>query len=213
MCKFRTAIALAIALAFLTACSQPPSKPAGSEATAPKAAEKPVAGPVAGIPAYYKMYESAYRWSPDIVLLYLAPKDPAAFTDSGGKAEVWEANFASPSKHEQHIFTYAVVAHPPDISQGVSVGHGVPWGGVTREVMAIDKASVKVDSDAAFTTASADAKEWLTKNAGTKMSHFQLGNSSNFPAPVWYVQWGDVKKGYAAYVNATTGEVMKKLRK
>ena len=111
------------------------------------------------------------------------------------------------------MFTYAVAAHPPDITQGVSVGHGVPWGGQTRDVMPIEKALFKVDSDAAFTTASADAKEWLAKNAGKKMSHFQLGNSYNFPAPVWYVQWGDVKQGYAVYVNATTGEAMKKLRK
>jgi hypothetical protein len=210
MCKVRTAIALAIALVFLSACSESPSKPAG-EATKP--AEQPAAGPVTAIPAYYKMYESAYKWSPDIVLLYLAPKDPAAFTDSGGKAEVWEANFASASKREQHMFTYAVAAHPPDISKGVSVGHAIPWGGATREVMAIDKALVKVDSDAAFNTAAADAKEWLAKNSGAKMSHFQLGNSGNFPAPVWYVQWGDAKKGYAVYVNATTGEAMKKLRK
>lgn len=213
MCNFRTAIAAAIALVFLSACSESPSKPAGETAPA-KGSEKPaVASPVTGTTAYYKMYESAYKWSPDIVLLYLAPRDVAGFSNSGGKAEIWEANFASPSKREQHMFSYAVAAHPPDVSKGVSIGHAIPWGGMTHDVMAINKPSFKIDSDAAFNTASADAKDWLAKNSGAKMSHFQLGNSNNFPAPVWYVQWGDAKKGYAVYVNATTGEAMKKLRK
>ena len=37
-----------------------------------------------------------------------------------------------------------------------------------------------------------------------------LGKAARFPAPVWYIQWGTAKSGYAVYVNATTGEVISK---
>jgi hypothetical protein len=37
----------------------------------------------------------------------------------------------------------------------------------------------------------------------------ELHSAYVFQAPVWYLQWGDKKLGYAAYVNATTGKPLK----
>ena len=210
MTKACAAIASAIAILLLSACSETPSNSTAGNSSTMKASEATSSAPVAAIAAYWKMYESAYKWAPDEVLLRLEPKDAAAFTKEGGKADIWEATFASPSKHECRQFLYAVTAHPPDIYQGVNVGHAIPWGGVTRDVMPIEKLQFTIDSDAAFTTATDDAKAWLKKNPDKKLSNFQLGNGYSFPAPVWYVMWGDKKSGYVAYVNATTGKVMKK---
>jgi hypothetical protein len=204
------ATALAAAIFLLCGCSLP-SNPAGGDVAAVKANESPnSAEPVTAKTAYWPMYKSAYKWAPDIVLLRIAPKDVSGFTNGGGKAAVWEATFASPSKHEYRIFSYAIAAQPPDIIKGVTIGNAVPWSGVTREVMPIQSSEFNVDSDAVYTTAAADAATWLKKNPDKKMSSFQLGNGYSFPAPVWYVMWGEKKSGYVVFVSALNGKVLKK---
>jgi len=210
LCKMCVATVLVVAISLLSGCSQP-SNPAGSNVATVKANEPSnPSQSVTAKTAYVAMYTSAYKWAPDLVMLRLAPKDVPGFTNSGGKAAVWEATFASASKHEGRVFSYAVAARPPDIYQGVTVGSAIPWGGVTRDVMPIASSEFTVDSDVAFTVASTDAAAWLKKNPDKKLSSFQLGNGYSFPAPVWYVMWGDKKLGYVAFVNATTGKVLKK---
>jgi hypothetical protein len=191
-------------------CAQS-SKPAGGEANKAKASEP--ANPsqlVTAKTALGSMYMSAFKWSRDVMLLGLAPKEIPGIENGAGKAAMWEATYASPSQHAYHVYSYAIAAHPPDIYKGVTIGKAVPWAGVTREVMAVDSSAFKVDSDAAYTAAAADAAAWLKKNPGAKLSRFQLGNSYHYPTPVWYVMWGDAKSGYIAIVSATTGIVLKK---
>ena len=36
-----------------------------------------------------------------------------------------------------------------------------------------------------------------------------LGHSGRYPAPVWYVLWGNEKSGFNAWVNSTTGTLTK----
>ncbi len=197
-------------LLLLCSCSQPSQPPAGNEPTAKSAEPTAPAGPVTAKTAYWEMYKSAYRWAPDVVALRLAPKDVPGLAKENGKASVWEATFASPGKHAYCVFTYAVAAQPPDIYKGVTVGNSKPWAGETRDVMPIDMSQVKVDSDAAYAAAAADGEAWLKKNPEKKLANFQLGYGYSFPAPVWYVLWGDKKSGYLVYVNATTGKVLRK---
>src|SRR5580658_8529703 len=126
MTKVTAAIAIAIVVLFLFACSGTPNNTSGSNSSAVKASEPVNSGPVTAITAYWQMYTSAYTWAPDEVLLRLEPKDVPSFTDGDGKAGIWQATFASPSKHEVRQLIYATAAHPPDIYQGVNVGHAIP---------------------------------------------------------------------------------------
>ena len=207
--KMLLATALAAAIFSLSGCSQ--GFNGANSVTTVKASETSnTPQPVTAKTAYVATYESAYKWSPDVVLLRLNPAQRSGFTFDSGKAGLWEATFASAGKHECRIFTFAIAAHSPDIYKGVTVGSGMAWGGITREVMPISSSDFVVDSDAAFNVAAADAAAWLKKNTDKKISSFQLGNGYSFPAPVWYVVWGDKKSGYVAFVNATTGKVMKK---
>jgi hypothetical protein len=65
-----------------------------------------------------------------------------------------------------------------------------------------------VDSDAAYKTAFVKAEGWV-KEHPDKEAALTLGhNAARFHAPVWYVLWGTTKSGYAAFVNATTGDVV-----
>lgn len=201
-------LATALAAAFFTLSGTDVTTMKASEPAGPEAA---TAAPVTAKTAYLAMYKSAYKWSPDVVLLKLNPDQRPGFAFDAGKAGIWEAMFASPSKHEYRIFTYAVAAHSPDVYKGVTVGNAIPWSGPTRDVTPIPSADFTVDSDAAYNVAAADGAAWIKKNPDKKVTAFQLGNGYSFPSPVWYIVWGDKKSGgYVALVNATTGKVMKK---
>jgi hypothetical protein len=197
--------AVVFAILALTSCSETePSKPAATTSN-PTATE----GPVLGKFAFWEMYKSAHTWSADLVPLALESKAVPGVKNDDGKAAMWSATFGSPSKHEARSFSYAVAAHPPDVYKGVTVGNSRPWGGPVPTALPFDTADFSIDSDAAYATALAQATAWVSKNPGKEVS-MTLGNASRFPAPVWYVLWGDNKKsGYAVFVNAKSGAVVK----
>jgi len=199
--------AMAVAV-LLAGCSQSAKAPAGDESKAAKEA----AGPpqlVTAKTAFWPMYTAARKWTPDLVTLGILPKEVPGFTNEAGKAAMWEAAFASPSLHQYRRYTYAITTVPPDIYKGVVAGIRLPWGGATRDVMPLDTTLFNVDSDAAYQAAAADAAAWLKKNPDKKLSSLQLGNTYRFQAPVWYLSWGDKKSGYIAFVDATSGKVLK----
>jgi len=200
--------AVAVAVLFLAGCSQSNQPSVNDESKAAKGS----AGPpelVTAKAAFWPMYTSARKWTPDLVTLGILPKEVPGFTNEAGKAAMWEAAFASPSLHQYRRYTYAITSVPPDIYKGVVAGIRLPWGGATRDVMPVDTALFNVDSDAAYQAAAADAAAWLKKNPDKKLSSLALGNTYRFQAPIWYLVWGDKKSGYVAFVDATSGKVVK----
>lgn len=195
-----------LALLLLTSCSQEPKNMMASTKT--EADNAAASGPISGKTAFWEMYKSAHAWAPDLTPLSLESKEMPGVKNEAGKAEMWSATFGSLSKHEARTFTYAVAAHPPDVPKGVTVGHGMPWGGPSQTAMPFDSGDFKIDSDAAYKAAYTKAAAWVDKHPD-KQAQLTLGNASRFPAPVWYVLWGDKKLGYAVYVNAKTGAVIK----
>jgi hypothetical protein len=192
----------------LSACSDAPKPAATTEAEAKKEPAAPVA-PVPAKTAFWPMYMSARSWATDFSTLRIESKDVPGFKNADGKAAMWAATFASPSHSEFRTYTYSIAAVPPDIYKGVVVGGGMPWSGPSRNAMPIQSGDISVDSDAAYQTAAADADAWLKKNPDKKLTTLQLVNEFRFQAPVWYFMWGDKKMGYAAFVNASTGKLLK----
>ena len=207
MPKTYTRTAVAIAVLALAACS--PATKTTSEET--ESAKKEAAGPpepVTAKTAYWEMYRVARTWATDLVPLKVVSKELPGFKNDAGKAAMWEATIASPTKHEYRIFTYSIAAKPPDIYKGPVVGGPMPWGGPTREVMPFRFTEVAVDSDAAYKTAMSQAGPWVQKHPD-KTAMLQLWNPYRFQIPMWYILWGDTKSGYAVYVNAKTGTALK----
>jgi hypothetical protein len=101
-----------------------------------------------------------------------------------------------------------VAAQPPDISKGITVGNALTWNGPTRDAMPFETSDFSVDSDAAYRVALVQAAAWV-KQHPDKPASLALGNTAQFTGPVWYVLWGDRKSGYAVYVSARTGQVVK----
>jgi hypothetical protein len=204
--RFLSAVLAGAVIFLLGACTQAPQKPA-TETKAAAEASKP-AEPVAAQTAFFEMYKPARAWAKDIAPLSLVSGDIPGFKNTDGKAALWTAVFVSPSLQQARTLTYGIADHAPDIHKGVDIGGTEPWSGDTPNSQSFLVAEFSVNSDAAFKTASAKAEAWLTKHPDMPVS-MALGKTSHFSGPVWYIQWGTKKLGYAAYVNATTGDYIK----
>jgi hypothetical protein len=200
----------AMSALLMMGCSR--SDQPAAAATNPPAARTQAApaGPVTARDAFWPMYKAAHAWAPDVMVLRVTAKPTAGVQNAGGKSAMWEAVFASSSKAKYRTFTYSIADVPPDIYKGVNGGIEMAWSGVTRDAMPVDVSQFSVDSDAAYLAASADAAEWLKKNSSKELSVLEMGDTYKFPEPVWYVMWGTKSAGYAAYVDASTGKVLKR---
>ena len=205
--------ALLMAAVGLAACSSEPAKTTEVK-TDTEAAKKAPAGPpepVLAKTAFYEMYTPAHAWAADLLPLTLKSGEVTGVKNSDGKAGLWTAVFASPSLHQARTYTYAVADELPNFSKGVESQSTDPWAGPTTTVMTFQTSDFTTDSDAAYKAAAAKAGEWLKnpENAGKSVS-LTLGAAERFPAPVWYVLFGNAKSGFVAYVSATTGDVITK---
>jgi len=202
--NFLTAILAGGVIALLTACSQAPQTPAPEtkKAEEPKKAPEPVAAQT----AFFEMYKPARQWAADLLPLSLVSNEIPGMNNGEGTAAMWTAVFVSPGRREARTFFYAVADHGTTIHKGVEIGGAQAWTGSTPKSQPFQITEFAVNSDAAFKTASAKAAAWLKKHPGMPVA-MALGKTSRFPGPVWYIQWGTTKLGYAVFVNATTGEV------
>jgi len=203
--RFLPAVLTGAVILLLSACTQAPQKPATETKAA--AASKPTE-PVAAQSAFFEMYKPARAWAKDLLPLSLVSGEIPGFKNADGKAALWTAVFVSPSLRQARTLTYAIADHAPDIHKGVDIGGTEPWSGDTPKSQSFLIAEFNVNSDAAFKTASDKADAWLKKHSDMPVA-MALGKTSRFSGPVWYIQWGTRKLGYAAYVNATTGDVIK----
>jgi len=209
----KTTLLLSAAIAGLlglVACSSEPA------ATAPKMdsekmEKKAPAGPpepVTAKTAFYAMYTPAHAWAPDLLALSLVSGDVQGVKNADGKFGYWTAVFASPSLHAARTYTYSVADQLPTIQKGVKAEGTESWAGPTQAQMTFQNSDFTIDSDAAYKIAADKAGDWLKEHAD-KQASFTLGAAHRFPSPVWYIIWGDAKSGYAVYLSATTGSIMK----
>jgi hypothetical protein len=199
----RSLIAVAVLL-LMTACSQPPkASPVPSEASGP-------ATPVSGKTAFWAMYKSAYSWAHDLTPLKLESKELPGVKNTDGAAGMWSATFGSYRKHQAVVITYAVAAHPPDVYKGISIGRPMAWEGPEATVAPFQTSDVVIDSDGAYKAALPAAQTWLKKHPQTEVAYVLGNDPTRFATPIWYIQWGDNKSGYSAFVNSQTGALIKK---
>jgi hypothetical protein len=205
----RSLCVMALAGMLLAGCSS--SSNSSSSSPQPVAAAAPAAAPevVTAKTAFWEMYKTAHAWASDAEPIRLTMKTVPGYKNDDGKAGMWEAVFASPSLGSYRTFTYSIADVPPSISKGVDTGLALAWSGPSRDAMPIDTSEFSIDSDAAYTAAAADAAAWIKANPGKEISDFEVGDTSKFADPVWYILWGTKKAGYAAIIDANSGKVLK----
>jgi hypothetical protein len=192
----------------LTSCSETPQ---GAEQKAPEKALEPVTGQ-SGL---YKMYQVARSWAPDAKVLKMnsmplsdVPNVPP------GKAPVWQATFTSEAKSQARTYTYSIVEDlPNNLHKGVFAGSEESWGGSQGVNQPFLIAAVKIDTDAAYKAALAEAVDYDKKNPGKPIT-LLLEKNQRFPDPVWRVVWGESvgTSNFSIYVDASTGLFLEKMR-
>jgi hypothetical protein len=206
--------AFVVAALALTACSSEPAKTTETKTDAEAAAKKAPAGPpepVAAKAAFYEMYTPAHAWAADLKPISLKSGEVAGVKNTDGKAGVWTAIFVSPTQHAARTYVYSVADELPTITKGIKAEGTEPWAGPSTTVMTFETSDFTIDSDAAYKAAADKAGDWMKdKENAAKPVSMSLGAASRFPAPVWYVLFGNSKSGFASFVNATTGNVISK---
>ena len=202
-------ITVPAAALFLAACSGSPEVTAVKSTVEQSKKNEPPPPPeaVPAMTAFWEMYKPAYGWAKDLLPLSLAANNVPGYKNQGGKAFLWTAVFVSPSQNAARTYYYSVVDSPV-APKGVTARAVQSWGGMTRDSRPFQTTQVAINSDAAYKTASEAAGNWLKKHPDKEAS-ISLMSGARFPSPVWFIVWGDKKDGYVAYVNATTGNLMK----
>jgi hypothetical protein len=153
------------------------------------------------------MYRPARSWATDLLVLSLASNEVEGFKNEGGKAAMWTAVFVSPSRNEARTVIYSIADHG-NVNKGVTMAGSQRWSGPTPKSQPFQTTDFQINSDDAYKTALPKAAAFLKQHPEKPVSLF-LGKQAKFPGPEWYVLWGDAKMGYAVYVNATTGDIVK----
>lgn len=199
------AVTALAALLALTACSEAP-KTETKTAEAPKEPAAPTE-PVLAKTAFYELYRPARTWATDAEILSLTSGDIEGFKIAEGKAPLWTIVFVSPSRNAARTGTYAIV-DKGTIHKGATLEGEERWSGPTPKSQPFPITDFQINSDDAYKTALPKAQSFLKQHPDKPLSFF-LGKQAKFAGPAWYVLWGDPKMGYAVYVNATTGAIMK----
>jgi len=203
----RVAAATALAgLLFLTACTEQPL-PVEAKKDTPKKPAIPE-GAIPALTAYYEVYKSARTLAPDLQTASITGNDVEGVKSEEGKYPQWTIVFTSLSKMQAYTFVYSTV-EKGNLLRGLNNQGSMRWAGPNQNAEPFANSDFSVDSPAAYKTAAEKAKDWLAKNPTKPVTTFALGHASRFPAPMWFIQWGDKKNGYAAYVNAATGALSK----
>lgn len=197
---------LATLLLVLAGCTSEPTKPAQTEAPKPKTPEFET-----GRAAFQKTYITARGWARDAQPFRLESQITADSKGKDGKADVWRANFASPSGRSAKPYIWSGTDASDAPSRGVSPGNEDSWSATNASTTAFDVAFLKVDSDQAFETAQKHGGDKvLEKDSDTPILYVLDWNHVTNEL-VWHVIYGtsrdDAKLRVA--VNAATGEFIR----
>ena len=200
-----------VALALLVSCS--PEKKAESQP-----ASQPAAKPAAkeaqfetGRTAFQKMFLAARLWAPDVRPFRLQSQFTADAPTAEGKAGLWRASFASPSKRMMKLFAWSGLVGPDAPEQGISFSAEDSWSPSNSSTVPFDIAFLKVDSDKAYEVAQKNGGDKLTKRDPKQPVIFQLAWDASKNQLVWHVLYGEnpTETKLRIAVDATSGNFIR----
>lgn len=203
MFKALVSAATVAGLLMLAGCSDSTPAPEAKKEE-PKKPSVPE-GPITAMTAFDALFKIARQISPDVQTASITGDEVPGVKSGDGKYAQWTVIFVSAAKQQATTFVYTTVAHD-NLLKGANNTGSIKWAGPTQTAVPFAN-GVATDSDAAYKAAAEKATTWLSKNEGKPVTAFALGQASSFPAPMWYIMWGDKKAGgYAVYVNSSTGQ-------
>jgi len=207
---FKTAL-LCLALSLLVSCSS--EKKAGTE-TASQPATKPVVKEAqfdTGRTAFQRIYLSARLWAVDAKPFRLQSQFTPEAPTAEGKAGLWRASFASPSKRMMKLFVWSGLVGPDAPEQGISFSAEDSWNASNSSTEPFDTGFLKVDSDKAYEVAQKNGGEKLTKKDPKQPVIFLLSWDATKNQLVWHVLYGEnpTEAKLRIAVDATSGAFLR----
>ena len=200
-----------VVLALLVSCS--PEKKTTSESPSQPAAKPAVkeAQYETGRTAFQKMFLAARSWAPDLRPFRLQSQFTADAPTADGRAGLWRASFASPSKRMMKLFVWSGLVGPDAPEQGISFSAEDSWSATNTSTQPFDIAYLKVDSDKAYEIAQKNGGDKLTKKDPKPPVTFVLSWDASKNQLVWHVLYGEnpTEAKLRIAVDATTGEFLR----
>lgn len=205
-----------LALAVLVGCNSSNQKTQSSNETKPAPAAPAFQSTfLTGREALQKMYIAARTWAPDAkpyTLQSIATKE-----DNGqdGKAGIWGAGFASPSKGKMKVFSWSGLNSPDAPEPGVSSRPEDTYSPANTSTSVFDMAYLKIDSGGpeettAFAVAEKHGGDKLTKKDKDTKVYYTLTWIGRENKLMWRVLYGDqTQPKLAIDVDASTGAFIK----
>jgi hypothetical protein len=178
-------LCLALAL-LLTGCTSSDNSNKNQSQSAPKQSEYET-----GRVAFQKMYLSARGWAPDATPFRLQSRYTSGAPVAEGKAGVWRASFASPSRNMMKMFVWSGLVGPDAPEQGVSFSAEDSWSASNTSARVFNFAFLKVDSDKAYEVAQKNGGQKLTSKNPQQAVFFVLDWDGSKNQLVWHVIYGD----------------------
>ena len=210
MRKFGVVLIAVFAIVLLNGCE---SK---KETAAPAAESKPkVEAPEyeTGRLAFQKLYVSARAFAADVQPYRLQSLYTADAPVDQGKAGIWSAQFASPSRRSIKSYTWSGVSGENMPERGVSHGTEDTYNPSNSSTHVFDMQFLKIDSDKAFAEAQKHGGEALMKKDPKQPVVFVLDWSQKNRL-VWHVIYGDSRNNakLAIAIDASSGAFIEKER-
>ncbi|HEY4933386.1 MAG TPA: hypothetical protein VII23_17625 [Terriglobales bacterium] len=200
-----------LTLCFLVSCSS--EKKATTE-SASQPAPKPVVKEAqydTGRTAFQRMYLSARLWATDAKPFRLQSQFSPDAPTAEGKAGLWRASFASPSKKMMKLFVWSGLVGPDAPEQGISFSAEDSWSASNSSTLPFDLAFLKVDSDKAYEVAQKNGGEKLTRKDPKQPVIFMLSWDATSNQLVWHVLYGEnpTEAKLRLAVDATSGAFLR----
>jgi hypothetical protein len=205
MLKQTLAVLTLVTILAFAGCSSGEKKQSEAQPSQEKKAEPTEY--LGGREAFQKLYVSARSFAGDVKPYRLQSTYTKDAPAQEGKAALWRAEFASPSKRAIKAYSWSGLSGPDAPDRGVSHGTEDTYNPSNTSTQVFDIAFLKIDSSKAFDEAQKHGGEKLTKKDPKQPVFYVLDWSSKTNQLTWHVIYGsdrnDAKLTVA--VDATTG--------
>ena len=178
-------LCLALAL-LLTGCTSSNNPNKNESQSAPKQPQYET-----GRVAFQKMYLLARGWAADATPFRLQSRYTSGAPVAEGRAGVWRASFASPSRNMMKMFVWSGLVGPDAPEQGVSFSAEDSWSPNNASARVFNIGFLKVDSDKAYEVAEKNGGQKLISKNPQQPVFFILDWDASKNQLVWHVIYGD----------------------
>jgi len=197
-------------LVLLIGCSSEPKQPAGEKTESTAAQKKAEEAPeyATGRTAFQKLYVSARAFAGDIQPYMLESSYTKDAPVKEGKAGIWRAGFASPSRRAIKAYTWSGLSGEDMPDRGVSRGTEDTYNPSNASTQVFDLAFLKIDSDKALDASLKKGGQKLLDKDPNQPVVFSLRWNPRENKLIWHIWYGtdrnDAKLRHL--VDATTGQ-------